>query len=165
MHLTVDIGDPFSYSLNYIYIFLAIMVVPVIIWLLVKLLSKLIKPKPKKETPEEIVSEVKKVRVKDKLKIKNKYLSMLKKLSEKYSAGKIDERKLYTELSSLVRNYVYELTDLEVHKYTLREIRKMNMPGLEQLISDYYTPEFAMESHSNPIEAIENARGVIEAWN
>lgn len=166
MHLTVDIQDPFSYSLNYIYIAIGVMVLPIIIWLIYKLIKKILgnKKKANEKTPGK-EPEVKKIRIKDKIKIKNKYLSMLKKLSDDFSKEKIDERKLYTELSSLVRNYVYEMTDLEVHKYTLRDIRKMNLPGLEQLINDYYTPEFAMESHSNPVEAIENARGVIETWN
>lgn len=71
----------------------------------------------------------------------------------------------YQNLSKVIRNFVFEATHIKVQNYTLDDIRKLNMPILYELISEYYNPEFANISNGNFIYSIEKARGVVERWN
>jgi hypothetical protein len=61
--------------------------------------------------------------------------------------------------------FVFEVTDIETQNYTLDEIKKLNMPGLYELIEEFYEPEFALKSVGDFDNSIEKARSVIKKWN
>lgn len=166
MRLHVGLQDLFSYTLLPVYIIIALMLIPLIIWLaklLIKLLSNI--PDNQDQSAEEESQIHKPVRVRDANAIKNKYIRRVDILYKAYNQNKISERDFYGDLSNLIRSFVFEMTGVETHKYTLMEIRQMNMPGLEKMINDYYTPEFARDSHGNPETAALEARKAIERWN
>ena len=52
-----------------------------------------------------------------------------------------------------------------MQNYTLKEIKKLNMPKLYNLIKEYYIPEFANISSGNAEKSIAQAREVIRKWN
>ena len=86
-------------------------------------------------------------------------------LESELDGGMITSRKAYQELSMTIRLFVYELTGVEVQSYTLKEIKKLNIPVLYELIKEYYDPEFSKLSKGNIKLSIDKTRGVIQRWN
>lgn len=97
--------------------------------------------------------------------IKNKYLEQLNSIEYKYKNNYIDLRKAYQLISECIRMFVYELTDITAQNYSLKEIKKINIPDLYELIEQYYEPEFASKSIGDFNVSIEKARRVIKEWN
>ena len=78
---------------------------------------------------------------------------------------KINLRTAYQKISEIIRLFVFEMTDITTQNYSLREIKKLNIPILYQLIEEYYEPEFTSKPVGDFEEAIKKARGVIKEWN
>lgn len=152
MQISVNVGlqNPFSY---YIYP-LIVLVIMIIIWI------SYFSIKNKKE---KII--IKEVDPKDLVKIKEEYIEQLNNLIENLRYNQITIRKAYQKLSKIIRLFIYEVTDINVQNYTLKEIKKINMPKLYKLIQEYYAPEFSRYSLGNIEESIEKTRKVIEEWN
>ena len=151
MQVTTELRPLFSYSFIPI-IFLLILIALTIF------INKYLK---KKEIQEKLIIP----NPKDLLIIKRKYLAKINELLNNFHNKKITNRKAYQELSSLIRNFIYEATNIKVQNYTLKEISLLNMPILYQLVSEYYDPEFSKISKGNIIISIDKTRMVIEKWN
>jgi len=155
MQISVNLQSPFSYSIYPIIIILIIVIIYTI-YLIIKA--------NKKSTKEEVPT-LEKVEIKDVNAIQKKYINKLNTIEADLDANKISVRKAYQELSTVIRHFVYEVTDIKVQYYTLREIKKLNMPILYELIQEYYIPEFSKYSIGNIKESIEKTRKVIQKWN
>lgn len=156
MQISVKLQDMFSYSIYYIFI-VFILVFALTIYFIVT------RKKKTRDNEEEII--VKKAETKDLNAIKNKYIKKIENLEEKLNNKKISIRGAYQSLSSIIRYFVYEVTNIKVQNYTLREIERLKMPELSELIKEYYAPEFAKHSLGNIKESISKTRKVIEKWN
>ena len=86
-------------------------------------------------------------------------------LKQKISNGEINSRIAYQRMSKVIRHFVYDMTGVQVQKFTLYEIRQIKMPLLTRLIEDYYVPEFAEETVADAIRSLEGTRRVIERWH
>lgn len=155
MQTTVELQDMFSYSL----------IVPILIGLvfLSTFLFFLIRKMPKKV--KEQVPVAKPAPIKNIPMIKAKYDTFLMDIERDYIAGGINEREAFQELSKAIRHFVYDVSGIQVQNYTLTEIGKAKLPGLYELISECYVPEFSEESKGNVRDAINKARKVIAQWN
>lgn len=151
MQVTTELKPPFSYSFIYIIIFT----------ILIILILFLIKNKKRGKIQSNIIIP----KHEDLLTIKNKYLSKIQKLIDDYNNKSITSRKAYQSLSSIIRNFIYEATNIKVQNYTLKDISSINMPVLYELVSEYYDPEFAKFSKGDIISSIDRTRKVIEKWN
>ena len=154
--ITVELQDMMSYSpvgVIGLVSLLALVILIVVIALIIKLKKK------KKEVVPHIPSEH---RVKM---AKEKYHKLLTELEMRYQTGKVSERGAYQELSKYIRHFVYNVSGIKVHNYTLEEIGRINMPNLYYLIAECYTPEFAAYSRGDVSQSIRKAREVIETWN
>lgn len=158
MQTSVNLQPPFSYSLIYIVVCILALIVLTIftIYIFIK--------KSNKEKKVQTVPIVKKEVVNIE-KVKNKYLKKLKQIEEDVDRGKISIRKAYQSISSITRYFVFETTNIKVQKYTLTEIRKLNMPILYELVQEYYEPEFSKYSIGDVKASIDKTRKVIEKWN
>ena len=58
----------------------------------------------------------------------------LDKLSKEVEENKVNSREAYQKLSTIIRYFVYEVTNIKVQNYTLKEIKKINRPILYELI-------------------------------
>lgn len=155
MQISVSLQAPFSYSI-YPIIAVAVFLIGICVWLF------LIKEK-RIEPIEDI--EIKKVPQKTLRHMKNKYLKKLEVIEKKVENEKITIRTAYHGLSIIIRYFVYEVTNVKVQNYTLKDIEKLNLPSLTELIQEYYPPEFAEKSLGNIKSSIEKTRKVIEKWN
>lgn len=154
MQIDVNLKAPFSYSWIPIIILLVVLLLPFLYLLLKKLgVFNLKKNNILNFTAKDINS------------IKYKYLSKLNDLELNLNDKKITSRKAYQELSVLIRLFVYELTGLEVQSCTLKDIKKLNIPVLYELIKEYYDPEFSKISKGNIKASIEKTKEVISRWN
>lgn len=153
MEVQTELRPMFSYSI-------LILISAFIITVGFAILIKKIKFKPKKNN----IYQVKIPIYKNVINIKRKYLNKLDKLYNDLNNNNISSRKAYQELSKIIRNFIFETTDIEVHNYTLNEIKMINMPILYELVKEYYDPEFAKISKGNIALSINKTRMVIERW-
>ena len=158
MQTSVKLQDPFSYSIYPVLIILVLLVL-LTVYIIIKYRRKNKIPKNIEET------KIKEIDEKDINKIKEKYLKKLETVEEKLNSNKISVRHAYQMLSAIIRYFVFEVTNIKVQNYTLREIEKLKMPALTELIEEYYAPEFAEYSLGNIKASIEKTRKVIEKWN
>ena len=79
--------------------------------------------------------------------------------------NKIELREAYQQISSEMRLFVFEMTDIKTQNYSLAEIKELNLPILYELIEEYYEPEFASKSVGDFNASITKARRVISEWN
>ena len=156
MQIDTELQAPFSYSIIPIIIVLILLFSP-FIW---HFLKKYIKPKSNDNTFNyNFYSR------KDIASIKYNYLNRLNILEQNLNNKTITSRRAYQELSSLIRDFVFELTGLEVQTCTLKEIKKLNIPVLFELIKEYYDPEFSKISKGNITSSINKTKEVIGKWN
>ena len=155
MQSSIDLRAPFSYNIIPIIIGI-IFIIIISIYFFVKNKSKnekIIGIDKRKELGELNIKEIKK-----------KYINKLDKLKLSVENENIGLREGYQTLSSIIRYFVYDVTNIKVQNYTL-EVRKLDIKYLPELMEEYYRPEFAKESLGNIQISINNAKGVIEKWS
>lgn len=158
MKTSVNLQEPFSYA-----IWPVIVVGVIFAGFVIYMLVKKCKRKGSKKAIEENV--VKQRTKRDIAKIKRGYIEQLEKIKNRLSNKELTTREAYQKMSICIRKFVFEVTGIKVQNYTLEDIRKLNMPVLEELIREYYIPEFAIESIGNSMEVIEKTKRAIEKWN
>lgn len=150
MQVETSLNDMFSYSLSLTrIIFIVLSVVVFLIFIL----------KGKKKPIKKVVMS------KNIVSIKSKYLNMISVLYNDLASNKISNRAAYQKLSNIVRNFIYESTNIRVQNYTLSDIKQVGIPILYELVSEYYDPEFSKISKGNIMASLEKTKGVIERWN
>lgn len=155
MQISVNLQEPFSYSIYPIIIVSALFVAVCVYLYIMK--------EVKQEEIENV--EIKPIKPKSLNHIKHKYLKKIQVIETKLESGKITIRTAYQGLSLIIRYFVYEVTNIKVQNYTLKDIEKLKMPILSELIQEYYAPEFAEKSLGNIKSSLEKTRKVIEKWN
>jgi len=111
------------------------------------------------------ITKIKYENVNNIIEIKQKYIKILIDLEKKLDNNNISIREAYQKLSSAIRYFVYEVTNIKVQNYTLQDIKKLDMPILYELVEEYYVPEFSEKSIGNIKLSIEKTRKVIEKWS
>ena len=157
MQTSINLQDPFKYSIIPLMIMLLVFIIFTLYFLLTR---KKVIPKIKKE-----IKEIPEKNIKDIPVIKNKYQDELDSIEYKYNNQMIELRKAYQLISEAVRLFVFEVTDITTQNYTLSEIKKMGIPDLYELIKEYYEPEFASKPVGDFKNSIDKARSVISQWN
>ncbi len=158
MKTSVELQDTFSYMpiwLILVFVFVAV-VLFLQIFFRVKLGDKLKWPKKirvKKPSPKTLGE------------IKLKYLGDMNSIEDDLRSGKITIRKAYNRMSACIRGFTFEATGIPVDKYTLAEIKKVGIPALTQLVSEYYEPEFARFTYADINQSIYKTRKVLELWH
>lgn len=159
MQTSIDLQGLFSYSLWPLLITLFIFLM-MTLWLVWKKVKSSIKPKKK-----EVVQVIPNKNIKNIPAIKKKYIDRLNSIENKYRSEKINLRKAYQQISENVRFFVFEVTDISTQNFSLAEIKKAGIPGLYELIEEYYEPEFAKKSVGDFDDAINKARRIVNEWN
>lgn len=161
MNSSVNIQPPFMYHIWPILVALLVLLALGVFILLRYFRNKQEKTQPVVQKP----IERKFISDQDKQEIRTRYLALLEELNRKLKAGEILPRPAYQQLSAYVRDFVKEISGVDVTKSTLKQIRNMNVPVITPLITNYYEPEFALETDDDVHEAILNAGRIIERWN
>ena len=159
MQTSIDLQKLYNYSVWPLLVFLLIFVI-MSLFLLFKLLKN-----NKKVEKKPAVKEIPAKNVKNIPAIKNKYIKKLNEIESKYKAGKIDLRKAYQQISEDVRFFIFEVTNITTQNFSLSEIKEANIPGLYDLIEEYYEPEFSSKSVGDFDDAINKARRIVSEWN
>lgn len=157
--ITVKLQNPFSYALWPIILLGLVIIGIVVVLIILKLKGK---PKKKTEAKTENLQPVKAVDVNA---LRMQYLKQLDEVEQAFRNQKLSIRKAYQNMSMIVRKFVQERTGIKANSYTLEDIKKLNMPQLETLISEFYSPEFSVKSEGDVFEALEKSRRIIEEWN
>ena len=157
METSVKLQEPFSYSILPIVI-VGIIVAGLLIFFVVAMIMKMSGNKSRMPVvynrTAEVVAE-----------IKTRYINELCKIEADYGNKTISARSAYQKMSRCIRKFVYEMTGIRVHNYTLQDIRGLNMPVLEELIREYYEPEFSKQPSGDVISSLEKTKRAIERWS
>ena len=155
MQTSVNLQEPYSFSI--IPIIVLIIIASVLVFVLLFL-------KKSKETKVE-VKEIPQKNIKNIPVIKSKHLRELAEIEEEYSNRKIELRKAYQLISENIRLFIFEVTDITTQNYSLMEIKKLNIPNLYETIAEYYEPEFSKKPSGDFINSVNKARRIINEWN
>ena len=74
--------------------------------------------------------------------IKQKYTEQLRALMDSYAKKTVSKRDGYQRLSLLIRGFVTDVTGINVEIYTKTEIQDFGIKSLDNLMNEYYIPEF-----------------------
>ena len=159
MQTSINLQEPFAYSI--IPVIIAICLTLIVTYYLIYSRKK----KEKYKVDEEKVKAIPEKNIKNIPVIKEKYLNQLDTIEYKYTNNMIELRQAYQMISETTRLFVYEITDITTQNYSLKEIKKLNIPNLYELIKEYYEPEFASKSVGNFEASINKARRIINEWN
>lgn len=151
MKTSVNLQGPFSYALWPIIVVGALLLLCIGILIFPKLKS-LFKPR-KVSAPEKVIE------------IKNKFLVELSGIEADLVNNRISTRDAYKKMSVCIRAFVFEVTGIEVLSYTLQDIQRLKMPLLEELIEEFYAPEFAVKSIGDSMASLQKTKRAIERWN
>ena len=156
MQLEQELEAPFHYSIIGV-ILLILLVLILLAYIIFRLIKKYYKPAPK---PNIILPDKGNL-----FRIKNRYLYELDKLELKVKNSKINTRDAYNNLSKIIRKFVFDATGIDAMKYSLEDIRELDIKYLTLLMEEYYEPEFSYEGEGNIELSIKKTRGVIKKWN
>ena len=112
MQLDTNLNGPFSYAIYPLIIVILLIIITIIVFLCLN-----IKIKKKVKTVPVVVIP------KDPNSIKKKYLKELDDLINKMDS--LPKRKVYNNLSIIIRSFVLEITSIDVLKYSLNEIKAL----------------------------------------
>lgn len=107
-------------------------------------------PKPAKKPPIEYV--------------RNMALKQIDKCIYDLSHGRADIRESYQNMSTIMRNFVSEITGKDVTSQTLSELQVSGDQRLTDLIRKWYAPEFAMKTKADFMGDAEHAKNVVKRW-
>lgn len=159
MQTFINLQEPFTYSL------IPLIIVTFVIIAMTCYLIYSKKTKEKSKVDENEIKVIPEKNIKNIPVIKSKYLNQLDTIEHKYTDEMIELRKAYQLISEAIRLFVFEITDITTQNYSLKEIKKLNIPDLYELIEEYYEPEFASKSVGDFNSSINKARRVIKEWN
>lgn len=157
MRTKIGVQDPTSYAI-WPMIVMGVIIVGIILGIIAHYLYKKFK-KPKK--PKPVVVKPAAVNVPS---LKSRYIKQLDELANDFAQEKITLRIGFQRMSSIIRNFVFEATGIKVQNYTLDEIRSIGLPKLDELVTEYYNPEFAKMSEGDFVESMLKTKKVIEQW-
>ncbi len=159
MVTSVDLQEPMKYYLVWIILAILVIVLAITAQIVFRILLKDQLHKKKNKKPK-----VKKASKKPLPVLKWEYLQKLDYLERGIMAGSMSKRVSYQQVSGLIRDFVYDATGIKVQNYSLREIRKVGIPGLTALVQEYYEPEFARQSMADIRGSLFRTRKAIELW-
>lgn len=159
MQTSIKLQEPFTYSV------IPFMITICFVLAMTFYLIYLNRKKKKVRVENDNLKVIPEKNIKNVPVIKDKYLEQLNSIEYKYTNNMIDLRKAYQLISESIRMFVFEITDITTQNYSLKEIKRLNIPNLYELIEEYYEPEFANKSVGDFGVSIEKARRVVKEWN
>ncbi|MBP3273712.1 MAG: hypothetical protein J6M44_07910 [Butyrivibrio sp.] len=101
-------------------------------------------------------------------KMKKDYIGRVSVLLNGYLSGKLSKRDGYQKLSGIIRSFVHEVTGINVESFTVKEVKALGIRKLDELMEEYYVPEFAEDEKAENKDFAASCRvamGVINSWS
>ena len=165
MVTTVKLQAPFEYSwiVTLATIALGIIAAVILVYVVKKLLDLREKTAAKRPryhkihlTPENLA------------KMKKDYIGRVSALLNGYLSGNLTKRDGYQKLSGIIRSFVHEVTGINVESFTVKEVKALGIRKLDELMEEYYVPEFAEDEKAENKDFAASCRvamGVINSWS
>lgn len=97
-------------------------------------------------------------------KLKQKYLALIDDCYKSYTLQQTTLRGLHRGLSMTVRYFVYEARHFPAPRLTLSDLKRAPYPRLTKVITEYYSKEFALIEHGDPLESVAAAKDMVREW-
>ncbi len=165
METTVTLQPPFEYALWVLIVGVVITIAAIALFIAAVVLIKKNRPITVANSNSPVYRQAAPRIVLD---AKRRYCMQIQEILNSYEQNTITKREGYQRLSLIIRGFVHETTGINVENCTLIEIKKLGIPQLNELIQEYYVPEFAEDDRSGSAKlngSCNRAMGVIKAWN
>lgn len=153
MPTTVELQGAMSHGLIPLWILFFVLISPLII----KYRKRRLEKKAQKANKSTIIKPVP-------ISVKESYVNKLRSIEREYRTGNRGEKECYQLLSKYIREFVKEYAGVDVTVKTLAEIRGLNIPKLERLISGYYKYEFSKDAVGDIEKAIDDTIEAVNFW-
>jgi len=165
METTVTLQPPFEYGIWVLVVFSILLVVGIAATVIAVIK---IKNTFTVADREKLKNAYQKPRQIDLYSAKRKYTLQIQQLIADFKQNRISKRDGYQRLSLIIRGFVFEATNIDVTKCTLRDLKALKLANLDALIEEYYVPEFGEDVRANGMNlefSCNKAMGVIKAWS
>ena len=101
-------------------------------------------------------------------KLKETYSKEIGHILGAYQQGAITKRDGYQKLSAQIREFIHEATGINVETLTVSEVKALGIRKLDELMAEYYIPEFAEDEKAGDKDLVLSCRvamGVIRSWS
>ncbi len=161
METSVALQQPFEYSI--------LVILPGIVLLVLSLVLfvRTVRNIKRRTGKNHVIPEYRPAPYTQVIDARNRAILQIRQIISDFQAGAITKRAGYQRLSLVIRSFVHDTTGINVEVRTLEEIKTLGMPGLNALIEEYYTPEFAEDERSDKSglwTSCNKTIGVIESW-
>ena len=165
MDTTVELQNPIEYSLwvNFLAAFFIVAAIALFAFIIIRAIF--INKKKVVERPVIINEPISMNMIEAR---KNGYIQLVRDIKNRYEEGTVSKRNGYQELSGVIRQFIHEVTGINVENLTAAEIKAIGMRELDALMQEYYVPEFAEDERAekrNLSGACDRAEGVIRSWS
>ena len=153
-----DFVPPAQYSAIWNVIAIAIVVGAI---LLIVVIIRLTRTPP--ATPE--ATDLQWMPAVDRDEVRSRYLAMIDAAQSEYRERRMPARQLHQRMSSLVREFAFDIDGVRARTMTLTDLRATRNDSLGDVIARLYPGEFAAVDRGNPEESVELARRVVRSWD
>ncbi len=165
MVTTVKLQSPFEYSwwVAAIAAVLIVAAIGVLVYTIMKMLEYRTKKQQYRPAYRKVVMTPEVL-----FRVKNQYSQRVENIISKYNSGDITKRDGYQELSFVIREFVHQVTGINVESFTVKEVKAMGIRKLDVLMEEYYVPEFAEDEKAREkdlLTSCNTAIGVIRSWS
>ena len=160
MPVSVELQDPYSYSIWPIVIVTIVIIASLIALVALHFVLKMRKGPAKPKTAPAVVFKPKTI-----ADAQREYLAKIAVVEQQYKSNQMDVRTVHQELSAIIRMFVYDVTGVKAQNFSLNELKANNVNQISGLIEEFYAPEFAERTEKQTDDSIRDAREVIYKWN
>jgi len=157
MPTTIKLQGQFISEAPVLFLLFLLLISPILFKIFNKLKNK--KNMPQKKVEEQVATPTVTISVRD------SYVNKIEKLRKDFQSGKRSDRETFGLLSFYIKEFVLEISGIDITKKTLAEIRAINIPEIEKLIEEYYAFEFAPDKLGDVNKSIDRTVKVIKTWS
>ena len=94
-----------------------------------------------------------------------KFSAAVGRVDERYRAGELSARQAYTEMSRILRNFVYYRTGVRAQYMALGEVAHSSAAAAAPLVSALYARQFELMEDPNVAATAAQVRSAIQSWS
>lgn len=97
--------------------------------------------------------------------LQRKFGAQIGKVSDRYQAGELTSRQAYTEMSRILRNFVYFRTGVAAQYMALGEVADSPAAAAAPAVSALYSRQFELGDSPDVAATAAQVRSTIQSWN
>lgn len=97
--------------------------------------------------------------------LQRKFSAAVGRVADRYRAGELSSRQAYTEMSRILRNFVFYRTGVRAQYMTLGEVERGPAAAAAPIVKALYTRQFDVVDNPDVAAAAAQVRSAIRSWS